>query len=150
MTFGESVSTCLRKYVDFNGRASRSEYWWFFLFCVLAYLGALILDTSTNGSVLFVFALLGFFLPITAAAVRRLHDTGKSGAWWFITLVPYVGGIILLVLLAQPGQPFDNRYGPSAGVLQMPSAPTPAPPLPEAPPPMSPRLDDRGTPQALD
>src|SRR4051812_50166535 len=113
MTFGESVSTCLRKYVDFNGRASRSEYWWFFLFCVLAYLGALILDTSTNGSVLFVFALLGLFLPITAAAVRRLHDTGKSGAWWFITLVPYVRGNNAVALAGPPGDPFDKSYRPA-------------------------------------
>jgi uncharacterized protein DUF805 len=77
--------------------------------------------------------------------VRRLHDTGKSGWWWWIVFVPYVGEIILVVMLVQPTQPFDNRYGPYAGE-QMPSAPTPGPPLPDAPPPMPPRLDDRGTP----
>lgn len=145
MTFGGSVSTCLHKYFDFNGRASRSEYWWFFLFGFLVYLGGLFLAAITNSSVFVVLAFLAIFFPVTAAAVRRLHDTGRSGWWWWIVFAPYIGEIILAVLLVQPTQPFDNRYGPYAGA-QMPSAPTPAPPLPDAPPPMPPRLDDRGTP----
>ena len=79
MTFGESVSTCFRKYVDFNGRASCSEYWWFFLFCVLVDLGAYML-TKTFGTRLFVvLPLLALWLPLLAAAVRRLHDAGMSG-----------------------------------------------------------------------
>jgi uncharacterized membrane protein YhaH (DUF805 family) len=84
MTFGESVETCF----DFNGRASRSEYWWFFLFCALVYLGAVVVDATADSSVWFVLAILALFFPITAAAVRRLHDTARSGWWWFLTLNP--------------------------------------------------------------
>lgn len=145
MTFGDAVATCFRKYVDFNGRASRPEYWWFFLFGLLVYLGAAIMTASANTSLFLVLAVLALFFPITAAAVRRLHDTGKSGWWWFFVLLPYVGGVVLLVLLAQPTQAFNNRYGPFAGA-QMPSAPTPPPQLPDAPPSMPPRLDGRGAP----
>jgi uncharacterized membrane protein YhaH (DUF805 family) len=122
MTFGESINTCLKqKYADFNGRASRSEYWWFALFqflseLVLALVPLTIVDYATgeiNGfsAVIFLLAALALIVPAIAAAVRRLHDTDKSGWWYLVTFVPYVGGIILLVLLALQGTSGTNRFG---------------------------------------
>jgi uncharacterized membrane protein YhaH (DUF805 family) len=125
MSFTEAVKTCFRKYVDFKGRASRAEYWWFALFVGLIYVVGLILMSidETVGSMLFVGALLGVILPQLAAAVRRLHDTGRSGAWYLIAFVPYVGSIVLIVLLAQKSQPAPNIYGPPTSGAALPPAP---------------------------
>ncbi|MDR7335280.1 DUF805 domain-containing protein [Roseateles asaccharophilus] len=99
MTFQESIRTCFSKYVDFSGRASRSEYWWFFLFLVIIYVaGALFSDF------IYYLLVLGTFLPSLAVAVRRLHDTDRSGWWLLIGFIPLIGGIILIVLLAQEGK----------------------------------------------
>src|SRR5437773_11466425 len=76
MTFQESVRVCFSKYADFSGRASRSEYWWFFLFIVLV--GTATSFVSDYVSAIFLLATL---LPSLAAATRRLHDTERSG-WW--------------------------------------------------------------------
>ena len=81
MTFSESVSICLHKYFDFNGRAPRSEYWWFFLFGLLVYLGSLLLSGTANSSVFAVIALLALFFPVTAAtaATRRSRHAAGPG-----------------------------------------------------------------------
>ena len=112
----------IHNYANFNGRASRSEYWWFFLFGFLAVIPAMILGGLT-GIVLidagagisygpfYVLTGLGFLLPGISVMVRRLHDSGRSGWWYFIGLVPCVGFIILLVFLIQDGQPHPNDYG---------------------------------------
>jgi uncharacterized membrane protein YhaH (DUF805 family) len=89
MSFAEAIETCLTKYVDVKGRATRPEYWWFFLAVVSAYLLALLLGSATSsefGAFLAFIILLGSFLPLLAAAVRRLHDTGRSGWWYLIGL----------------------------------------------------------------
>ncbi|MDC0149425.1 DUF805 domain-containing protein [Candidatus Poseidoniales archaeon] len=112
----------MHNYANFNGRASRSEYWWFFLFGFLAVIPAMILDGLT-GIVLidagagisygpfYVLTGMGILLPGISVMVRRLHDSGRSGWWYFIGLVPCVGFIILLVFLIQDGQPHPNDYG---------------------------------------
>lgn len=122
MTFTDSIKTCISKYATFTGRAPLSEYWWFFLFTYLFEIivpiifagigyafgdvqGAII--ASTIGVVL---ASLMLILPMLAVAVRRLHDSGKSGWWYFIVLVPFIGGIWLLILLLQ-GSDDENQYG---------------------------------------
>ena len=103
MTFTESIQTCFQKYATFQGTATRSEYWWFALFIFIAsmFLGAL----STTASVIFTLATL---IPQLAAGVRRLHDTDRSGWWLLVSLVPFIGWIIVIVLLAQEGK--ANRY----------------------------------------
>lgn len=104
MTFTESIQTCFKKYTDFAGCASRSEYWWWTLFMVLV---SLVLEfTSPVLSVLFA---LGTFIPGFAVTFRRLHDTDRSAWWLLIALVPVVGSIVLLVFFVQPGKS-DSRY----------------------------------------
>lgn len=131
MSFGESIATCLRKYVDFKGRASRAEYWWFFLFAVLAYFGGGMIGMALRTNALLLLVFLGVFLPLLSAAVRRLHDTGRPGWWYLIVLIPYVGGIVLIVLLALRGNAGPNEYGFAPGVPAMPLGnvgPLPPPP----------------------
>ena len=96
MSFQEAVKVCLSKYADFNGRATRAEYWWFFLFVILV--GAIISVLSDKLAVVFY---LGTLLPTVAAAARRLHDTERTGWWQLVGLVPVVGFIVLLVFLTQ-------------------------------------------------
>jgi uncharacterized membrane protein YhaH (DUF805 family) len=108
----------LKKYGDFNGRARRSEYWVFALIsCVISY-GLLFIDMAIFGTefgglgILSSVYTLAVFLPALAVTVRRLHDTGRSGLWIFIILIPLVGGIVFLVFLATDSQRGPNKYGP--------------------------------------
>jgi uncharacterized membrane protein YhaH (DUF805 family) len=103
MTFQESIQVCFKKYADFEGRASRSEFWWFTLFIFLASAAISIVSSVLSG--LFSLAVL---LPSIAAATRRLHDTNRSGWWQLIWLVPFVGWIVLVVFLAQEGKPSNE------------------------------------------
>lgn len=100
-SFGDAIKVCFSKYADFEGRANRAEYWYWFLF---TFLFSLI-------PIVNIIAGLAFFIPSLAAAVRRLHDIGKSGWWYLIALIPIVGAIWLIVLLCQPSQPEANEYG---------------------------------------
>ena len=98
----------LRKYADFSGRASRKEYWLFFLGqSVIGIVLALVLLFP----VLYFMFLLGTIVPALAVLVRRLHDTNRSGWWLFITFVPVVGGIAMFVFLVLEGTSGDNDYG---------------------------------------
>jgi uncharacterized membrane protein YhaH (DUF805 family) len=114
----------LKKYAVFTGRARRAEYWSFWLvnfviIVVLSVVGGFL--GRAVGSFLVGIYSLAVLVPHLAVAVRRLHDTGKSGWWVLILLVPFVGWIALLILLVLEGQPGDNEYGPnpkSAAVLQ--------------------------------
>ncbi|MBS7778651.1 DUF805 domain-containing protein [Acidovorax sp. CCYZU-2555] len=104
MTFQESIRVCFSKYADFSGRATRSEYWWFVLFIILASLGI-----SMISDVLGAIFGLATLLPSIAAATRRLHDTNRSGWWQLICLVPLIGWIVLIVFLAQDSTS-ENAY----------------------------------------
>lgn len=113
-------TSVLKKYAVFSGRARRKEYWMFFLFNVIFLIVALILDNvlgttiSGAGYGLFYFLYaLAILLPSLAVGVRRLHDIGKSGWWFFIGLIPIIGGIWLLVLFCIEGTPGKNTYGPN-------------------------------------
>lgn len=126
MSFGDAVRNVLNNYTNFNGRARRSEYWFWALAYSIVCLVASALSQAIGSAamVLFLLVLLALFLPTIAVTVRRLHDTGRSGGWWFISLVPFVGGLILLVLLVQDSAP-DNQYGPNPKGLAYPHG-TPA------------------------
>jgi uncharacterized membrane protein YhaH (DUF805 family) len=103
-------------YADFNGRARRKEYWMFVLFnfvvsLVLGIVMGLISQTAANAvSIIYTLALL---LPGLSLGVRRLHDTGKSGWFMLIGLIPLVGAIILLIFYCLDSQPGTNEYGPN-------------------------------------
>ena len=121
LTFPDAVRTCLTKYAVFNGRATRSEYWFFVLFAFLVVVAASILDSMLNmvvfepamgGNMLATLAMLALLLPQLSAAVRRLHDLGRSGWWYLIGLVPVVGGAVLLIWFCLRGTEGDNRFGP--------------------------------------
>jgi len=108
----------LKKYADFNGRARRKEYWMFFLFNIIISIALIIVDgilgTSAAPGAMGLFGaiyLLALLIPGIAVAVRRLHDTGRSGWWILIGLVPFVGGIVLIVFLVQDSTPGENQFG---------------------------------------
>ncbi|MGH8197944.1 MAG: DUF805 domain-containing protein [Steroidobacteraceae bacterium] len=110
----------LKKYATFSGRAQRAEYWFFVLFYILIFIGLTIIDSVTGTlNPWYGFGLLGglfalsMLIPSIAVGVRRLHDTGRSGWWMLLALVPLIGGIILLVFFCLDSQPGDNAYGPN-------------------------------------
>jgi len=106
----------LKKYAVFSGRASRREYWMFFLFNTVFLIVASILDLIIFGigfGPLYILYALAVLIPGLAVLVRRLHDVGKSGWFLFIVLIPIAGPIWILVLTCMDGQPGDNKYGPN-------------------------------------
>ncbi|MBD3629590.1 DUF805 domain-containing protein [Cyclobacterium sp.] len=100
------------KYAQFEGRARRSEYWYFVLFNVLVSIGIGIVGTFLDSNFLSMIYSLGVFIPGIAVAVRRLHDTGRSGLWILIGLIPIIGLIVLIVFMVEDSKP-DNQYGPN-------------------------------------
>jgi len=96
MTFIESIQTCFRKYAEFNGRASRSEFWWWILFIVIISIGAQLIS-QTVGSLVALAALL----PNLAVTSRRLHDINRSGWWQLIGFIPFIGWLIMIYWCAQ-------------------------------------------------
>lgn len=114
--------TVFKKYADFSGRARRKEYWIFTLFNSIIILFLALLSfalTAANSSLGIVFMViyciyaLAIIVPSLAVAVRRLHDTNRSGWFYLIGFIPVVGGIILLVFFCLDGNPDTNQYGPS-------------------------------------
>ena len=104
MSFADAVRSVLSKYVVFAGRARRSEFWWFALFAGIVYIVAGILDAVIGSQVIGYLVALALLLPSLAVTVRRLHDTGRSGWWILIGIIPLIGAIVLLVFEV-PGQP---------------------------------------------
>ncbi len=103
----------LKKYAVFSGRARRKEYWMFFLFNIIIFIALGVIEGITGiNSVLTLCYMLAILLPGLAVSVRRLHDTGKSGWWLLIGIVPLIG-IVILVFLVQDSQAGDNQYGPN-------------------------------------
>ena len=110
MTFSDSVSTCLKKYFVFEGRASRSEYWWFQLIVSPSYFISTILENEIG--YLFLGITLFTLIPAISAGVRRLHDTNRSGFFLLISFIPFIGGLVLLFFLIPEGTKGKNRFGP--------------------------------------
>ena len=113
------VNCLMEKYADFEGRASRSEYWYFVLFNILAYLGLAIVTVVLAGITGFdllvavpTLYLFGTLIPGLAVTARRLHDTDRSGWWQLLNFVPF-GGIVLLVFCVQDSTFGRNNNGPN-------------------------------------
>ena len=106
MDFKQSVTTCLKKYVEFGGRAGRPEFWWFALFTFLVGL----LTSFILGDLISMLVNLALLLPSLAVGARRLHDIGKSGWFQLIWLIPFLGWAFMIYLLVQPSVG-PNQYG---------------------------------------
>jgi uncharacterized membrane protein YhaH (DUF805 family) len=136
MSFQDAVRACLQhRYADFNGRARRSEYWFFQLFAAVAYLAWLVGFVVFAADLLRLLwalvglvVLVGLIVPGLAVFVRRMHDTGRSGWWWLLGFVPF-GGLVLLVFTCLDSTP-DNQYGPNPKGYAL--------PYPQMPPPIAP------------
>jgi len=114
--FADAIRKCFNNYATFSGRARRSEYWWFALFAVIVGVvleGLLAATKSPIFGILFAVFWLAIIIPTLAVTVRRLHDTGRSGWWYFIILVPFIGGLVLFVFTLMDSQPQQNQFGPS-------------------------------------
>jgi len=120
MSFMDATKSCFQQYVGFSGRASRSEYWFFYLSFILVVIGmtvltvvsAFVLDALSGlMGMLTMVAYFAFILPFISVSVRRLHDLGKTGWMFLVVFIPFVGGILLLVWFVSDGQAHDNAYG---------------------------------------
>ena len=124
MSLMDAVNKCLKfGYVDFGGRATRSEYWWFqlaMMIGMMAVIAGLAVVSAVIGGDLgatlffagYILAYLAILPPALAVIVRRLHDLGKSGWMLLLGLIPLVGAILLLIWTVSDGEPQDNQYGP--------------------------------------
>jgi len=101
---GNAISACFSKYATFAGRASRSEYWYFYLLYFIAYIAGIVVDAVAGSQFIQYLFIVPLLLPFVAAGVRRMHDVGKSG--WFI-LIP----IYNLILACSASNPGSNKYG---------------------------------------
>jgi len=101
------------KYARFKGRASRSEFWYFALYYFSLFAILLISANDSTGTLAFigVIGILVSILPFFSVMVRRLHDTGKSGWWYWISVIPF-GGFVVIYFLTEDGEAKDNVYGP--------------------------------------
>ena len=111
MSFTESITAVLSNYANFSGRASRSEFWWFYLFGLLLTWAAQILEAVTTGnSYTSVIVGLVLLVPSWAVGARRLHDKDRSG-WWQLLIFTIIGIPVLTYWFATPGTEGENRFG---------------------------------------
>lgn len=109
-------SICLSKFADFSGRARRREYWTFVLVnCLIALLlmtlGLAFGEDSPASNIMVTIFYLIMLVPNLSVSVRRLHDIGKSGWYMFLSLIPLIGGLILLIWSLMDSEPGENQYG---------------------------------------
>lgn len=108
MDFSTAIKTCFSKYIDFTGRAQRSEYWYFFLF---SFLLQMLIDIVVGSGFASGLVSLGLVIPGFSAGARRLHDTGRTGWWQLLWLVPILGWIVVIIFLTKRGDEGENRFG---------------------------------------
>ncbi len=100
-----------KKYGDFTGRATRQEYWMYILIYILIYIALVVIDGLMGVPLLSLLFLLACFIPNISIAARRLHDTGRSGWWQLIGIIPLIGLVVMLIFLTQDSHD-QNEYGP--------------------------------------
>jgi len=111
----------LRRWSDFEGRSTRPAFWWFQLSFFLILLAISFVGEALPAAIGGVFSIVGvlfvllMIVPSLSMAVRRLHDTGKSGWYYLLTVIPLVGFVIMIVLMIQETQPYANKWGPVPG-----------------------------------
>ena len=108
--FGEAISLGFKNYINFNGRATRAEYWWWFLFIVVTGVVLGTIDSITGINALQSIFNLATLIPGLALGARRLHDIGKSGWWQLLWFAIIVGWIIMIVRYCKPGNQLGNKY----------------------------------------
>ncbi|HED35793.1 MAG TPA: DUF805 domain-containing protein [Gammaproteobacteria bacterium] len=101
-----------KKYADFTGRATRQEYWMYILIYILIYIALIVIDGLIGIPLLSLLFLLACTIPFISITTRRLHDTGRSGWWQLIAMIPLIGLIVMLIFLTQDSHD-QNEYGPS-------------------------------------
>ena len=103
---------CLKHYATFAGRARRKEFWFFLLFCAIGGGVAIVVDSTLQADMiiylLYAFAML---IPAISVSVRRLHDIGKSGWWYWISAIPFIGVVLSIIWYAKEGDAEANQYG---------------------------------------
>ena len=106
MNFPTAITTCFSKFATFSGRATRSEFWWFYLFTILlSWFAQMAVGASVAGVVSLV-----FILPLWSAGARRLHDIGRTG-WWQLIAFTVSGIIVLIVWCSTDSEKAANKYG---------------------------------------
>jgi uncharacterized membrane protein YhaH (DUF805 family) len=111
MGVGQAISSGFSNYVNFSGRSSRSEYWFWVLFVLIADVVAIAIDAAIGMQIVSSLFGLAVLLPGLAVTVRRLHDLDRTGWWIFLGLIPLVGAIILIIWFCSKGTDGLNRFG---------------------------------------
>lgn len=111
MEFQEAVKAGFNNYANFSGRASRSEFWYWILFCFILNIVSGFIDTILGLPLTGLLIFFGLLVPNIAVGIRRLHDTDRSGWWYLLNFVPVIGWIILIIWCATKGTDGPNRFG---------------------------------------
>jgi uncharacterized membrane protein YhaH (DUF805 family) len=112
MSFIEAIQSGFSNYVNFQGRAIRSEYWYWVLFVFILMIVAELIDYALGIHAIYPISALAIILPGLAVSVRRLHDLDRSGWWVLLPIIPLIGSIVLIYWQCQRGTVGDNRFGP--------------------------------------
>lgn len=109
----EHFLSVVKQYANFNGRARRQEFWMYYLFYIIFYIGVAIIDNVLGLGFLTLIYMLALFVPTISVAARRLHDTGRTGWWQLIGIIPLIGVIVLIIFWVQDSHAGENQYGPN-------------------------------------
>ena len=109
----DAIQSCFSNYANFNGRARRSEFWYWYLFTCVLSLVTMVIGNAVHFTYLSSIFALAVMVPSIAVGVRRLHDIGKSGWFYLLFIIPIVGFILMIVWGTKDSQPGQNEYGPN-------------------------------------
>lgn len=115
MSFKDAIVKCFKCFADFNGRARRSEYWYFLLFNILVEIVVVVLlmQMESNTSIINYIISIALLIPTLSVGARRMHDIGKGGGLTFLQMIPLAHLVFLLAFATKDSQPGANQYGPN-------------------------------------